>query len=351
MDSTSLIFRKVYGCLLGGVIGDAMGAPAEDMTYEEVKTKFGWIEDFEGAGTDDSAIKLILCEAIMRHRGRITADEFADAFLANKKNYYDLFYIPVRNMFHKIESKLCLPVYAGMGNMHSSSSAMAISPMGLINAGNPRRAALETYDVAGLIHGGDSTFCRDGACVMAAAVAEAMNPEATIASVLEASVKFLHKDSSWELLERISLTLELLAKTKTYDKFREAYYEKFLGDIVSDSRETVPCVLALFKLAEGDPVKAIESGANFGRDADTIASMVGALCGAFRGVEAIKAEWIKKVEDSYGKALSNLGEKGTVNGILAPDQAGLAKQLIEVLIERTEEDRQNLTIVDKLVNA
>ena len=72
---------------------------------------------------------------------------------------------------------MVLPVNAGMGNMQSSSSAMSISPMGLINACNPRQAALETYDVAGLIHSGDTNFCRDAACAMAAAVAEAMKPK------------------------------------------------------------------------------------------------------------------------------------------------------------------------------
>ena len=38
-----------------------------------------------------------------------------------------------------------------------------------------------------------------------------------------------------------------------------------------DSRETVPLTLALFRLADG---------ANLGRDADTIASMCGAIGGA-----------------------------------------------------------------------
>jgi ADP-ribosylglycohydrolase len=336
----SLLFEKVYGCLLGGVIGDAMGAPAEDMTYDQVKEKFGWINDFEGAGTDDSAIKLILCEAIIKSGGRVTADEFADAFLANKEKYYNLFYIPVRNMFHKIESKLCLPVYAGIGNMHSSSSAMAISPMGIINAGNPRRAAIETYDVAGLIHAGDSTFCRDGACAMAAAVAQAMDPASTVESVLAASTKYLHKDSSRELLERIRLSLELAGQTKGYEEFREAYYRLYLGDIVSDSRETVPCVLVLFKFAEGDPVKAIEYAANFGRDADTIASMAGALCGAFSGAGALKPEWVEKVERAYGE---------THSSAIASGQKELANKLIDILTIRTEEERRCLAVADGLI--
>ena len=192
----NILWKKVYGSLLAGVMGDAMGAPSEGMTYKEIEKEFGFIDDFSGAGTDASAIKLILCEAILNNNGYVTADEFADSFLNNKDNYYSLFYIPVRNMFHKLQSKLTLPVYAGYGNMQSSSSAMSITPMGLINACNPRQAAQETYDVAGLIHAGDSTFCRDGACAIAAAVAEAMAPDATVGSIVTASYQYLHKDRS-----------------------------------------------------------------------------------------------------------------------------------------------------------
>jgi ADP-ribosylglycohydrolase len=348
-SENTVLFKKVYGCLLGGIIGDAMGAPAEDMTYNQVKKKFGWINDFEGSGTDDSAIKLILCEAIIKSKGHITADEWADAFLANKKKYYNYFYIPVRNMFHKIESRLSLPVYAGMGNMHSSSSAMSISPMGIINACNPRQAAIETWDTAGLIHGGASTFCRDGACAIAAAVAEAMSPKATVNSVLEASWKYLHKDSSKELLDRINLTMEMVKRTRNYEAFRKEYYKKCLGDIVSDSRETVPCVLALFKLANGDPVKVIEYGANFGRDADTIGTMAGALVGAFKGADGLKAAWIAKIEAAFGK--SQKPSKGyDVEASAAPNQKELAWQLIEILLSKAEEERKSLDVLSALTS-
>ncbi|MCL2320276.1 MAG: ADP-ribosylglycohydrolase family protein [Treponema sp.] len=334
----SLLFRKVYGCLLGGIIGDAMGAPAEGMNYEDVKKKFGWIKNFEGAGTDDSAIKLILCEAIIKSNGHVTADEWAESFLANKKRFYNYFYIPVRNMFHKVESKLSLPIYAGYGNMHSSSSAMSISPMGIINACRPRQAAAETWDAASLIHSGPSTFCRDGACAIAAAVAEAMSPKATVKSILDTAVKYLHKDSSKELLDRIKLTMDILERTKEYEAFRKEYYKKCLGDIVSDSRETVPCVLALFKLANGDPVKAVEYGANFGRDADTIGTMIGALAGAFRGVDGFKPEWIAQIEASYGKMQNPSKDYKGVEAAAAPNQRELAVALIKVMLSKAEEE-------------
>ena len=343
----SYLYKKIYGCLCGGLIGDAMGAPAEGMHYDKIKEEFGWIEEFEGAGTDDSAIKQILCQAILENGGYITADEWAESFLANKKKYYPLFYIPVRNMFHKIESKLSLPVYAGLGNMHSSSSAMSISPMGIINACDPRQAALETYDIAGLIHAGDSTFCRDGACAAAAVVAEAIKPDSTIESVIEAATKYLHKTSSAEFLAAMEKTMEIARRTNDYEKFRAEFYEKCLGDIVSDSRETVPCVMALFYLAGGDSVKSITYAANFGRDADTIGTMVGALVGAFNGIESFPQKWIDKLEAGYGKEIS-VSKDYNLDAVVVLDQRELAKKLIGVLESRKAEREAVIGILNSL---
>ena len=50
---------------------------------KEIQEKYGYVDSFEGAGTDDSAIKLILCEAIFENNGHVTADEFARSFLNN----------------------------------------------------------------------------------------------------------------------------------------------------------------------------------------------------------------------------------------------------------------------------
>lgn len=103
---------KIYACLAGGLIGDAMGAPVENWDYHKIQETYGWLQEFSGDGTDDSAIKLILCDAIVTHNGDVTADEFAGSFLKMEKQYYNLFYIPVRNMLHKIQDGLSLPVWA-----------------------------------------------------------------------------------------------------------------------------------------------------------------------------------------------------------------------------------------------
>ena len=322
----NLLHDKILGCLAGGLIGDAMGAPVECWHYEKIQREFGEINDFNGAGTDDSAIKLILCEALIEHNGHATADEFAASFLRNTK-FAHLFYIPVKNMLCKLEDNLELPVHAGLGNQPSSSSAMAIAPMGIVNACNPRQAALETYGVAGLIHAGSSSFCRDAACAVAAAVAEAMRPGAAVDAVLDASTAYLHKTSAAEMAGCIREVLGLAKSLGDYKAFRAAFYERHLQRQLCDSRETVPCALALFYLAGGDPAKAVVYGANFGRDADTIATMAGAVAGAFAGASALPRAWLDK---------------------LPPEQEKLARDLAEVARKKASEAEAALSAFRKM---
>jgi ADP-ribosylglycohydrolase len=291
---------KIYGCLLGGLIGDAMGAPAEGKTYQQIEAQFGpaGIADFEGVGTDDTAIREQLIDAILKAgpTGDVTCDHFAQSFLDHRARNYRLWYVPVRNAFHKFEAGLRLPAYAGWDNMQSSSTAMSISPLGILNACDPRRAALETLDVASVIHNGASGFCRDAACAMAAAVAGAFRADATVDTILRAATAHLLPKSAHEMRGRIDETLALARAAAGYEAFRAAYYERHLYPTISDSRETVPATLALFWLAEGEPERAIVYGANFGRDADTIGTMVGGLAGAYRGTAGLPPHWVQKVE-------------------------------------------------------
>ncbi len=292
-----MLADRILGCLLGGLIGDAMGAPAEGKHFDEIYSRYGpeGITDFAGVGTDDTAIREQLIHALVAHDGHVNCDTFAETFHQFRGQNYRLWWVPVRNMFHKIDSGVALPVDAGHGNTPSSSSAMAISPMGIINAANPRQAALETFDVATLIHRGSSGFCRDAACTMAAAVAQAFTPDTSVENILNAATVYLHPVSGRVMSDGIADALAMVRDTGDYAAFRARYYDTRLQAEQCDSRETIPVTLSLFWLAKGDPEKAILWGANFGRDADTIATMVGGLCGAFRGFSALPESWRVKV--------------------------------------------------------
>ena len=294
----SLLEDKIRGCLLGGLIGDAMGAPGEGKTYQQIIEAHGpaGLTDFEGHGTDDTAIREQLMAAIFAGDGYPSVDDFAETFVEFKQKNRRLWFVPVRNAFHKFEAGLSLPAYAGWGNMQSSSTAMCFSPMGIINACNPRQAALEALHVGSFVHNGPSGFCRDAAAAISAAVAAAFESGATAQSVTEAATRYLLPVSAREMIEAIQGALKLADEAKTYERFREVFYERCLQAVISDSRETLPAVMAIFKLSDGDPKQAILWGANFGRDADTIGTMIGGLVGALHGAAGLPPEWVAKVE-------------------------------------------------------
>jgi ADP-ribosylglycohydrolase len=319
------LYRKALGCLWGGIIGDAMGTPTENMAYQDIEARFGWIADFDSDGTDDTVMKNLLSEALVRSGGYANLDDWAALWLENWQQIFGSklakFFVSVIHTAHKLKHH-ALPRMAALGNMPSSSSAMCISPVGIINACNPRQAAIQAYNLASLIHVHDVSFCQDGAAALAAATAEAFRPGATIQSVLDASTSYLERTSGREMLDRIEAALALARETGNYRAFRSAAYaqpERFFCRITCDSRETVPLTLALFHLADGDVERCVTYGANFGRDADTIASMAGATAGALRGAEGIRQEW-----------------SGKVSRWAAIDQRELARQLARAAMAKYE---------------
>lgn len=72
------LFESAQGCLLGGAIGDALGAPVEFMSLEEIRNEYGpdGIQEFDkaygvlGAITDDTQMTLFSAEGLIRARLR-----------------------------------------------------------------------------------------------------------------------------------------------------------------------------------------------------------------------------------------------------------------------------------------
>jgi hypothetical protein len=66
--------------------------------------------------------------------------------------------------------------------------------------------------------------------------------------------------------------------------------------VAPTSREVLPAVVGLFLLCDGDVEPCLVEGASFGRDADTIATILGGLAGALRGAWAIRPGWLAASE-------------------------------------------------------
>lgn len=330
---SDLFFDKTLGCLLGGLIGDAMGTPTEGMDYRVIEERFGRITDFDCDGTDDTIMKNLLAEALIRTDGFAGCDEWAGEWL---RRWDEIFGSKVGKFFQSVlhtAAKLKnhgVPRMAALGNMPSSSSAMCISPVGIVNACDPRGAAEQAYALASLIHTYDVAFCQDGAAAIAAATAQAFQSDsgslpgsiAGIDEIIDAARAAIHPESGAEMRDLIDRTFEIVETEGEYAGFRAAVYERrteFFRRITCDSRETVPITLALFRLSGGDVEKAVVYGANFGRDADTIATMCGSIAGAYAGASSIKPEWGKKARR-----------------LASVDQDDLARRLMRVAVAKHE---------------
>jgi len=303
---------RAYACLLAGLIGDAMGTPTENLEPDEIERRYGWHRALTGPGTDDSLMKDLLSMALVETDGYATADDWAAQIAAQQpliRERRDKFFASVLHLVGKLRYGYP-PRELSEGNMPSSSSAMAIAPVGIVNAGHPRAASAQAQELASMIHTGAVGFCQDGAAAVAAAVAVAMRPGATLAEVLEAGTAYL-KPTSGALMRGLILdALDLARESGDYTAFRAAYHRRFRRTIACDSRETIPATFAICLLSNGDPVQAVEQGANFGRDTDTIATMAGAICGALAGHRDLPSSWGEAIgiqtDDVVGAMASSL---------------------------------------------
>ena len=164
------LLDKAYGCLLGGLIGDAMGTPSEGLEPADIERRFGWIEDFEGDGTDDSIMKYLLADALIASDGYANADDWAAQWLRQHLHIggekTDRFFASTLHAMAKLRYGV-LPRRVAVGHMPSSTAAMSIAPLGIVNAGHPQAAATQAQEIASLVHIDETGFCQDGAAAIA----------------------------------------------------------------------------------------------------------------------------------------------------------------------------------------
>ena len=88
---------RVRGCLLGMAVGDALGAPLEGLTSQQIRTHYGRVRNYvdgvqawkrkpyrwrlRGLYSDDTQQALALCDVLLDYR-RIDPERLADLYLA-----------------------------------------------------------------------------------------------------------------------------------------------------------------------------------------------------------------------------------------------------------------------------
>lgn len=286
VQALSLLEQHAFASLAFGVIGDAMGSPTEMLEPEEIERRFGWVDSFEGDGTDDVIMRDLLAAALLKTGGYAGPDDWAAEWKANHATIFgektDRFFPSILHIVEKL-ARGYAPSVLSLGTMPTTTSAMSITPVGLVNAGHPRAAAAQARHIASLVHVNENACCQDAAAAVAAAVAAALIPGASVSTVLDAAFAAVAGWGSEEMRVLMQDARSLAESSGDFGTFRAAYHRRFRRAVMCDSRETVPATFALIWLAGGDADKAVMLSANFGRDSDTIGCMAGGICGALQG--------------------------------------------------------------------
>ncbi|WP_440580514.1 ADP-ribosylglycohydrolase family protein [Streptomyces sp. PT19] len=340
-DTTTPLDERVTGALVGAAVGDALGGPVEGYSPEQILERHGgrvhgivgpWNGDAwrtarplapyhkgDGHVTDDT----LMTHALVRVYD--TVRDHLDAYAVAEHLVPDLMTrtrwipeleaeaLPLQRVFlaekwlvARLHYGHVDPREAGTGNIVNCGAAMYMAPVGLVNAANPAAAYAEALDVAGAHQ---SSYGREAAGVLAAAVAAACAPGATPDSVVAAALA-LAKDGTREAIEAVceaaarcsdfeSALGPLREAVAPYDTVGPDYRAPSLG-ARRPSRlhaiEELPVALGMLLVSGGDFRHAVLGAVNYGRDCDSIATMAGALAGALGS--PVPEDWAKAVAEA-----------------------------------------------------
>ena len=324
------LFEKIYGCEAAGTIANSMGDVTEGSSWQEIEKEWGFVDTMlaqdkedkvrksdtslgppfvyhahrraPGATEDGMERHRLLTSAVLKKNGRISvwdlAATWAEEIDPSKFGYLlgpqdQVIYYAIKAGIPPWE----IGRYATWPTLIGTSKM--IQPIGMVNACNPHQAALDALDVARLkdVRGVPLNYALEVAAGIAAAVAEALKPDATVDSIIATALGQLSEVP----LEEVQKGLDWARKAKSWKDLRPLYAEYYEGRRISNAVECFSGGLACFLMAKGQPKEAILYAVNLGRDTDCKAYVAGGLAGALRGIQAVPAEWVKVIEEEVVK--------------------------------------------------
>lgn len=301
LRARDLFTSKATGCLIGLAVGDAMGDLGRNAEY---RNRYGIITDlYPGAkSTDDTEFGLLTARMLLDCGGNLTPEAVLAAwqkYIIDQGGIFERAGKPLYGAVENIKRGMRPPL-SGIDNVQNNDdgAAMRISPIGVFCAGDPDRAAAMARVDAEISHHADGVWA---AQAVAAAIAMAM-VDASPQTVVDTARQYI-PDDSW--LGRAFDRAMDICDQAAGDMLNawEALHNALWTPVHSMSAEAIPQVFAIFRLTGGDFKQSMFWAANFGRDADSIAAICGALCGALHGLSVIPERWVQQVRVASGVSL------------------------------------------------
>jgi ADP-ribosylglycohydrolase len=311
--------ERFEGCYFGLAVGDALGYLTEFLSFEEIKKKFGahGIIDLLGnpaLHSDDTQMSLALSAALLRTEGKSL-----DSFMKGLSEEFLIWFRSPQNdrAPGNTSTKACQKLEAGADWRDSGISSskgcganMRVAPIGLLYSRQPgplrlmsRASAVITHrHPAALVAAEVTAFC-------VAWASQGVSPADyldRIAALKRTSCESWHEalGGVWAVSHsdpRSYLEEGWRQLLLALDRVPQALEQK-PADVCSVvgggwvAEEALACALACVLDNPADFASIVRRGANSSGDSDSIASIAGAIAGAFLGVESIPKEWRKRIE-------------------------------------------------------
>lgn len=330
------IAKNVYGCLLGAALGDALGAPVEFIKTKEAICKAYPPQGIQGISnlkktdfkaspdgkqyipyTDDTAMTILVTKSLIKSRtknGDIQScmNDMALSFIKDM-NQPEGWAKPERapgicclKSTQKIEAKLLafkdsqdLETQWWIGGDSKGGgcgSVMRAHPFGLFFYNNPEKAAEWAAIHSTITHG--APIATAACAAMATGIAYACQGLEPIAIAQKMVVAAQQYDSG---------TAKMIEKAISYAKdTTKSCDEVFVEFQGWAAHEAVAAAIYIFLKHPTELKKAILLGVNTPGDSDSIASMGGALVGAYVGMDSECESWVNLLEQSEAlKSMAN----------------------------------------------
>jgi ADP-ribosylglycohydrolase/protein-tyrosine phosphatase len=327
------------GCMLGGAVGDALGAPVEYLCYEEIVEKFGspGISEFapvfgrKGTITDETQMTLFTAEGLLRGYCREAAKGIiGPVFASVTYNAYlrwlvtqgiktefsnwqlnDSWLLKLKEL-HKIRGSFntCLTalMHEKMGTMENPhnnskdcSGVMRTAPVGLLfesfdavdSLWSEKRYqyAFETgCELAAITHSHPTVYLAAG--FLSLLIARIIRGN-TLERALQFSTEELRtKPRSQECLAAVEKAMHLW-KYGAGDPSAHVFEKLGRGWIAEEALSiSIYCALA----AEGDFKKGVCLAVNHNGDSNSTGAITGNILGALLGEGAIPQSWLNDLE-------------------------------------------------------
>jgi len=308
----------IAGALFGLAIGDALGAVTEGMDPAGIADKYGYITGFQSQkqiGTDDTEFTLFYIELLQSYGLEISAETIARHWLEDiyhpSETYKGAGFseaMTLRNLKQGL-----LPPESGQ-HVHSWSDglAMCATPFGCVYPGQPGQAADLAKVFGSVSHHGEGIY---GGIAVAAAVSSAV-----IASdrekIIQSALEFI-PDDCW-VYYSIKNAVEIGNSCNDVQSAVAPLYEQCVCDYYhwpDLAPEAVGLAFGLLAAARGNFQDAVLGAVNLGRDADTIAAIAGAICGAKEAYKSIPQKLRTNIDAVSGRCIRSMAGKKIIDAV------------------------------------